>query len=142
MKSKKIMGVLGSILCVAAIMPTDIFAASINENVDYTVSIEGELDPSMPVTYGLFKDYVAYCDRWWILNSSNVGVGAAGWTDIDNKSDGSDRWHYSNIQVYSSSGTDCVTYESGRRWGYGRVEVSTGDLGKGAMYSHRIFYGW
>lgn len=90
---------------------------------------------------GIFDDYHVYANKWWIMKNG-VGVGAAGWTDIDNKSDGSNRYHYSNIRVYSGSTPDALIYESGRKWGYGRVQVSTGDLGKGAMYSNSIFYGW
>ncbi|WP_066498000.1 hypothetical protein [Abyssisolibacter fermentans] len=28
------------------------------------------------------------------------------------------------------------------KWGYGRVEVSTGNVGQGALSSYRLFYGF
>lgn len=125
-------------------MSTNVLATSFSNHVDYSKESNpvAELDPSMAKSRSLFSNYTVYCDRWWIMNNVNVGVGAAGWTDVDYKKDGSNKYHYSNIQVYSGSGPDSTTYESGRKWRYGRVQVTTGNIGRGAMYSHRIFYGW
>lgn len=145
MKKSKVLGILSSVICAGMMLSTSVAAVPFDAtevNYDKEINPVAELDPSMPQTRGLFSKYNIYCDKWWIMNSRNVGVGAEGWTDVDYKSDGSNKYHYSNIQVYSGSGPDSTTYESGRKWGYGRVQVSTGDLGKGAMYSHRIYYGW
>ncbi len=41
----------------------------------------------------------------------------------------------------SSSWLDSKYWESGRQWGKGRVSVSTGDLGQGAIKSYNLYYG-
>lgn len=112
-------------------------AAEVIYKIDYTKHGSAMLDPSYVSIKGIFDDYVVYSDAWWIM-SRGVGVGAQGWTDIDSKEDGSDIYHYSNIRVYYGS----QYWESGRKYGYGRVEVSTGDVGQGSLTNYRLFYGF
>ncbi len=111
--------------------------ADINQNkVIAEREYNGQITP-----YGLFDDYNVYSDGEWIFNSNNIGVGAKGWTNITEKSDGSYRYHYTNVACYYDSAEQDV-YTSGRVWGSGKVSASTGDCGRGAMHHYRIFYGW
>lgn len=100
-----------------------------------------ELDPllvNQNSINGIFDDYVVSSHAEWIMDGQ-VGVGAKGWTDIREKRDlDIKRYHYSNIQVYRGTNT----WESGRKWGYGKVSVTTGDVGEGALSSYKLFYGF
>lgn len=135
LKSKTLGLIIGAVMIVV-IMAMPVLAVEPTQ-IDYTEHSSAELDPDYVSVRGIFDDYVVYSDAWWIM-SNGVGVVAAGWTDIDEKSDGSDRHHYSNIRVYYGS----QYWKSGREWGYGRVEVSTGNVGQGALSTYRLFYGF
>lgn len=136
LKSKTMGSIIGAVMIVVT-MAMPVLAAEPTQKIDYTEHSSAELDPDYVSARGIFDDYVVYSDAWWII-SNGVGVGAKGWTDIDEKSDGSDRYHYSNIRVYSGS----QYWKSGREWGYGRVEVSTGNVGQSALSDYRLFYGF
>lgn len=143
-KMKKTKNIL-SIIVAVLIFATMVMPVSAADNVESIVDYYNKEDESIGerelsnnnMTRGLFKDYNAYCHKEWIMDNG-IGVGAMGWTDIDEKSDGSDRYHYSNIRVYLND----LYWESGRSWGYGRVSVSTGNVKQGALKSMKIFYGW
>lgn len=143
MKKSKIIGLIVGVSMIVLSISMPIFAVEPNQKaelvqkVDYTEHKSAELDPRHVRVLGLFDDYRVYSDASWIV-VNGVGVGAKGWTDIDEKSDGSNRYHYSNIQVYQGT----QTWESGRKWGTGRVHVTTGNVGAGALSDYRLFYGF
>ncbi|QSX05742.1 hypothetical protein JYG23_13920 [Sedimentibacter sp. zth1] len=129
---------------IATTMVMPVSAVEKSENIiDYTnkIEVKAERDLSNDVLpYGLFDDYNVYSGGSWVMDGL-VGVGAKGWTNIVEKSDGTYRYHYTNVAVYADHDENTV-YTSGREWGSGKVEASTGDLGEGAMHHYRIFYGW
>ena len=101
LKSKTLGLIIGAVMIVVT-MTMPVLAAEPTRKIDYTEHSSAELDPDYVSTRGIFDDYVVYSDAWWIM-SNGVGAGATGWTDIDKKSDGMDKYHYSNIRVYSGS---------------------------------------
>ncbi len=130
-KMKKLLSVGMAALMLVSSMGTAALAADTNEFNNVAV-----LDPASGPSARLFNNYVVYSDANWIIKNG-VGVGAEGWTDLDYEDTGLDMYHYSNIVCYLNN----QDYPSGRTWGYGRVHVSTGDLGMGAMRSYQLFYG-
>lgn len=135
-KSKTILSVIVAAMMIATmVLPV---SAEAIQKIDYTVHKSAELDPDNISLQGIFgRDYNVYSDAWWII-VNGVGVGAAGWTNLTSKEDGTYIWHYSNIVVHVD---DYISKESGRRWGSGKVEVSTGNLGYGACSSYNLYYG-
>ena len=144
--NKKIMGLILGMGILATSVSMPVFASEGIKGptlVTQEIYEEGpaELDPIIANRIdpkGIFKDYVVSSDAEWIMDGL-VGVGAKGWTDIREKSDlDIKRYHYSNIQVYRGTST----WESGRKWGYGKVSVTTGNVGVGALSDYRLFYGF
>lgn len=134
-KNKRIIPIIVAAMMIATMaMPAS--ATEVSGKIDYTKHSSAVLDPNNSSSYVILADYVVSSDAWWIM-SRGVGVGAEGWTDLDNKSDGSDKYHYSNIRVWLGS----QYWESGRKWGYGKVQVSTGNVGQGALSSYDLYYG-
>ncbi|WP_411676819.1 hypothetical protein [Caproicibacter sp.] len=127
---------LSMMVCVPAFAATN-KPTSTKHRVDYTKQHFAELDPNSKIH--LNSNFIVYSKAWWIMKSG-VGVGAEGWTDLDNKSDGSDVYHYSNIRVWAEEPSSTY-WESGRTWGYGRVQVSTGNVGQGALSTYHLYYG-
>lgn len=131
-------------LILAFVITSMVMPVSAAEKIDYTkkneVKAERDLSNNI-ISRGLFDDYKVYSGGEWIVNKQNVGVGAKGWTNIVNTSDGSYRYHYTRAVVYEDS-EETRLHQSSREWGEGKVYASTGDVGKGAMHHYRIFYGW
>lgn len=134
-KTKSIVQIIVAIMMIVTmVMPAS--AAEITQKIDYTKHSSAVLDPDNVSPSGLFDPYNVYSDAWWIM-SNGIGVGAEGWTNLTSKSDGSYIYHYSNIRVWSGS----QYWESGRSWGYGKVQVSTGNVGQGALTTYNLYYG-
>ncbi|TWH83448.1 hypothetical protein [Sedimentibacter saalensis] len=131
-------------LILALVVTSMVMPVSAVEKVDYAekneVKAERDLSNNI-ISRGLFDDYNVYSGGEWIVNNQNIGVGAKGWTNIVNKSDGSYRYHYTKVVVYADSAEN-IAYPTSKVWGEGVIEATTGDLGNGAMHHYRIFYGW
>jgi hypothetical protein len=69
--------------------------------------------------------------------SNGVGVGAAGWTNLVSKSDGSYIYHYTTARAWI--GQQC--WDSARTWGNGKVTASTGNVHQGAISNIDVYYG-
>lgn len=139
---KKVLSMVLAIVMMSAFSISTYAAEPLsNENSNYEISIlsndVGELDPSCK---SRANDYNAVCHKEWILDRHYSQLGAWGWTDITEKSDGSQRYHYSNIFVYTDRSSIGLEYSSGRKWGYGKVEVEV--RANGPFAENRIFYGW
>lgn len=81
--------------------------------------------------------YNVYSDAWWLFNSAGVPTGARGWTRLISKTTGDDIYHYSNIWVWYGENH----WESGRKWGTGKVYASVYSDRDHAMTTWELFYG-
>jgi hypothetical protein len=90
---------------------------------------------AMIATVSAAGSYTATADKWYVM-SNGTGVGCEGWTNLVYDSDGSYVYHYTNCRAWSGSSY----WDSGRKWGYGQVQNSTGNTGH-TITAISIYYG-
>lgn len=137
-KRKIIVPIIGAaIMMVTTIAPVSAASTTITQKSNNTQHIAVvETDAKNHSLSGWFDPFNVYADKWYVM-SYGVGVGAAGWTNLVSKSDGSYIYHYTTARAWI--GQQC--WDSARTWGNGKVTASTGNVHQGAISNIDVYYG-